>query len=415
MRVLVVGSGGREHALAWKLSHEAEVLCAPGNAGIAQALEVVDLKPDEPDRVVALARQRGVDLVVIGPEEPLINGLADALRAEGIATFGPGIKAAQLEGSKSFSKRMMVEARVPTADYGEFTDPESARTYVAEMFDRGRSVAVKASGAAYGKGVTVCLTQEEAEDAIEQAMVKKAFGSAGETLVIEDCLFGREFSLMTLVSGSHFRSLPVAQDYKRTFDGDRGPNTGGMGSYSPVAWLEGEILAKTEERIVAPLLAKLHEKSIDFRGVLFSGVMVVQGEPYCLEYNVRFGDPETQTVVRRLGDGFLGALRAVAEGAPIPEIEVLDNAVVTVVLASEGYPGAYKKGRSVTIPEDLPEGVVLFHAGTSLLMDDLVTSGGRVIGVSSAAADLGSARAKAYAAAERIEFTGKHFRTDVGS
>lgn len=415
MRALVVGSGGREHSLAWKLAQEAEVICTPGNAGIAQTCEVADVKPEETERIVALAKQREIDLVVIGPEEPLINGLADALRAAGIDAFGPSIKAAQLEGSKSFSKRMMVEARVPTADYGEFTDPESAKQYVGEMFEKGRSVAVKASGAAFGKGVTVCLTQEEAVDAIEQAMVEKVFGPAGETVVIEDCLFGREFSLLTLVSGQHYRSLPVAQDYKRAFDGDRGPNTGGMGSYSPVSWLDDGLVQLTESRVVKPLLDKLREKDIDFRGVLFSGLMVVGGEPYCLEYNVRFGDPETQTVMRRLGAGFGSALMAVAKGEPIPDVEVLDNAAVTVVLASEGYPGKYKKGRSVSIPDDLPEEVVLFHAGTSMLMDDLVTNGGRVLGVSATGSDIAAARATAYAAADRIDFSGKHFRTDIGA
>ena len=414
MRVLVVGSGGREHALAWKLAQEAEVLCTPGNAGIAQTCEVADVQANETERIVALAKQREIGLSVIGPEEPLINGLADALRAAGVPTFGPGIKAAQLEGSKAFSKRMMVEARVPTADYGEFDDPESARHYVAEMFEKGKSVAVKASGAAYGKGVTVCLTQEEAEDAIEQAMVKKVFGDAGATLVIEDCLFGKEFSLLTLVSGTHYRSLPVAQDYKRAFDGDRGPNTGGMGSYSPVAWLDEDLVRKTEERIVAPLIKALHKKHIDFRGVLFSGVMVVGGEPYCLEYNVRFGDPETQTIVRRIGSGFLGALVAVADGETIPPFEVLGNAVVTVVLASEGYPGKVAKGRKVKVPDDLPSDVVVFHAGTSVLMDDVVTSGGRVLGVSATGPDLETARAFAYSAVDRIDFTGKTFRTDIG-
>ncbi len=415
MRVLVVGSGGREHALAWKLSQEAEVVCTPGNAGIAQTCEVADVKPEETERIVSLSKQRAIDLVVIGPEEPLINGLADALRAAGTNVFGPNIKAAQLEGSKSFSKRMMVEARVPTADYGEFTDPDSAKAYVGEMFEKGKSVAVKASGAAYGKGVTVCLTQEEAEFAIEEAMVKKAFGTAGETLVIEDCLFGREFSLLTLVSGKHYRSLPVAQDYKRAFDGDRGPNTGGMGTYSPVSWLDDDLLKKTEQRVVLPLIKTLADKDIDFRGVLFSGLMVVHGEPYCLEYNVRFGDPETQSIVRRLGRGFGDALAAVANGEPVPEFEVLENSVVTVVMASDGYPGKVKKGKSITIPDDLPEEVVLFHAGTSMLMDDLVTNGGRVIGVSATGPDLASARKTAYAAAERIEFKGKFYRSDIGA
>lgn len=414
MTVLVVGSGGREHALAWKLSQEAEVHCAPGNAGIAQDCPCHDVQPTDIHGIVELAKSISADLVVVGPEEPLINGLADALRAEGVNVFGPGREGAQLEGSKAFSKRMMVEARVPTADYGEFTDPESAKEFVGEMFAKGRNVAVKASGAAFGKGVSVCLTQEEAEDAIAQAMIEKVFGPAGETLVIEDCLFGREFSLLTLVSGREYRSLPVAQDYKRAFDGDRGPNTGGMGSYSPVPWLDDELIEKTERRVVAPLIDLMHEKGIDFRGVLFSGLMVVGGEPYCLEYNVRFGDPETQSIVRRLGNGFLGALLAVSKGEPIPEFEVLDNATVTVVMASEGYPGKYKKGRTVTVPPDLDPSVVVFHAGTSMLVDDLVSAGGRVLGVSSSSDSIESARKIAYNAVDRIEFRGGFFRSDIG-
>ena len=415
MRVLVVGSGGREHALVWKLVQEAEVYCTPGNAGIAKTCQTFDVAADQTDRIIALAKQLGVDFVLVGPEAPLIHGLGNALRAAGVAVVGPGSEGAQLEGSKAFSKRLMVEARVPTADYGEFHDPESARVFVGEMFAKGRNVAVKTSGAAFGKGVSVCVTQEEAEEAIAKAMIEKVFGPAGETLVIEDCLFGKEFSLLTLVSGRHFRSLPVAQDYKRAFDGDRGPNTGGMGGYTPVSWLSEDLVKTTEERVVAPLLSKLAEKGIDYRGVLFSGLMVVGGVPYCLEYNVRFGDPETQSIVRRLGKGFAEALRAVSNAEPIPEIEVLDNAAVTVVMASEGYPGKHANGRKVTIPEDLPEEVVVFHAGTQTLLDGLVTSGGRVLGVSATGKSVEDARKTAYASASRIDFKGGFFRTDIGA
>jgi phosphoribosylamine--glycine ligase len=415
MKALVVGSGGREHALVWKLSQEAEVFCTPGNAGIAKMCFTADVQPRDKEKVVTLAQRVEADLVVVGSEEPLIHGLGDSLRAAGIAVVGPSSDAAQLEGSKAFSKRMMVEAKVPTADYGEFNDPDSAKHYVAEMFAKGRNVAVKASGAAFGKGVTVCLTQEEADEAIAQAMIEKAFGTAGETLVIEDCLFGKEFSLLTLVSGTSYRSLPVAQDFKRAFDGDRGPNTGGMGSYSPVPWLSEDLVRTTEERVVEPLLKNLAARGIDFRGVLFSGIMVVGGEPFCLEYNVRFGDPETQTIVRRLGAGFAGALLAVANGEAVPEFEVGEHAAVTVVMASEGYPGEVKIGRSITIPEDLPEEVVVFHAGTATLVDDLVTAGGRVLGVSATGRDLAAARKSAYEAVERIEYKGKSFRTDVGA
>lgn len=415
MRILVLGSGGREHALVWKLAQEADVFCAPGNAGIAQTCGTYDLDLMDFPAIESLAKHLKVDFVVVGPEAPLIGGLADFLRSAGVPTVGPNAQSAMLEGSKAFAKRAMVEAGVPTADYGEFTNAGVALKYIAEMFAQDKCVAVKASGSALGKGVTVCLTQAEAEQAVHLAMVERVFGEAGDTVVIEECLHGREFSLITLVSGSQYRSLPIAQDYKRAFDGDRGPNTGGMGTYSPVPWLDDALIKKTEEAIVAPLLKSLTKYDFDYRGVLFSGVMVVNGNPFCLEFNVRFGDPETQSIVRRIGAGFAATLEAVAKGKPIPEIEVLDNAVVSVVMASEGYPGKYKKGRSVSIPDDLDDDVVIFHAGTSKLVGGLVTSGGRVLSVTATGASLGRARKSAYAAVEKIEFKGRQFRTDIGA
>ena len=415
MRVLVIGSGGREHALCWKLGQEAEVLCAPGNAGIAETCEVEKVAPEDSEAVVELAKRRDVDLVVIGPEGPLIAGLADELRSAGIAAFGPGGDGAVLEGSKAFSKRMMIEAGVPTPEYGGFTCVDDATSFAAKMFDSGKSVAVKASGAALGKGVAICHTLEEARAALQATMVDRVFGAAGETVVVEECLYGKEFSLMTLVSGDSSWSLPVAQDYKRAYDGDRGPNTGGMGAYSPVDWLSNGLMHETEERVVAPMLAAIKQRGIDFRGVLFSGLMVSEGRPFCLEYNVRFGDPETQTVLRRLGSGFAEALRAVAAGEPVPEVEVLQDAAITVVMASEGYPGKYSKGKKLLVPSELPDEVVVFHAGTSMLMHDVVTSGGRVLGVSATGADLESARATAYRAVEDIQFAGRQYRTDIGA
>ena len=415
MRILVVGSGGREHALVWKLKQEAEVFCTPGNAGIAQTCKTFDVQAGDFLEIKALCIKHEIDLVVVGPEDPLIAGLADELRKDGIAVFGPGKEGAQLEGSKAFSKLLMVKSGVPTAEFGEFTVAGKAQEYVEEMFAKGKNVAVKASGSALGKGVVVCATKHEADEAINQIMVERVFGSAGDVVIIEECLFGHEFSLLTLVSGTEYRSLPIAQDYKRAYNGDRGPNTGGMGTYSPVAWVDSELVEKTEKRVVEPLLAKLASKGIDYRGVLFSGLMVVGGEPYCLEYNVRFGDPETQTVMRLLGDGFADALMACAMGEPIPEFVVKDKAAITVVMASEGYPGKYPKGKSVKIPGDLHEDVVVFHAGTSALMRDVVTSGGRVLGVSAIGSDITTARKLAYEAVERIEFTGKQFRTDIGA
>ena len=415
MRVLVVGSGGREHALVWKLSQEAEVFCTPGNAGIVKTCETFGVSPSDSLELSVLCKKNAIDLVVVGPEDPLIAGLADDLRADGIAVFGPGKDGAVLEGSKAFSKQLMTQAKVPTPEYGEFTVSGQAKAYVEEMFAKGKNVAVKASGAALGKGVSVCATKEEADEAIERAMVEHVFGDAGDVVIVEECLFGQEFSLMTLVSGTSYRSLPVSQDYKRAFDGDRGPNTGGMGAYSPVGWMDDGLVEETEKRVVEPLLAELAKKEIDFRGALFSGLMVVGGEPYCLEYNVRFGDPETQTVMRLLGDGFADAMSAVAQGKPVPAFDVVEQAAITVVMASDGYPGKYPKGKSVKIPGDLPAEVVVFHAGTSALLRDVVTTGGRVLGVSATGTDLESARKTAYDAVDRIEFTGKQFRTDIGA
>lgn len=408
MRVLVVGSGGREHALAWKLAMEAEVHCTPGNPGIAQ---VADCHEGDP---LSVAKATGADLVVIGPENPLIEGLADSLREAGFATFGPGAAGARLEASKAFSKEQMIRANVPTAASGTFTDPGKAREFTRARFDKGIQVAVKACGAALGKGVVVAMTVEEAIEAVDMMMVDREFGEAGDTVIVEDRLIGREFSLLTVCSGTSFISLPVAQDYKRALDGDRGPNTGGMGTFSPVPWVDADLVAQTEESVVRPILENFAREGIDYRGVLFSGLMLVDGSPYCLEYNVRFGDPETQSIVRRLGAGFGSLLHAAARGAPLPEIEVLDNHVVSVVLASGGYPGAYEKGMPIHIPA-LPDGVQVFHAGTSLRAGQLVTSGGRVLAATASAETLRLAKDLAYEAAEAITFEGKMFRGDIAS
>jgi phosphoribosylamine---glycine ligase len=412
MRILVVGSGGREHALVWKLAQEAEVLCAPGNPGIASIAECLPIPPSGADDLIAVCKSREVDLVVVGPEDPLVAGLADRLREAGIATFGPGAEGAKLEASKAFSKELMRKAHVPTARYETFTDSLSARTYSNTQLMEGRGVVIKASGNALGKGVVVCSEPEEAEEAITDMLDDRRFGDAGAEIVIEERLVGFEFSLLTLCSDAGFYSLPIAQDYKRALDGDRGPNTGGMGSYSPVPRISSEMVTYTEAHVVAPILAALKEQGISFRGLLFSGLLVQDGEVYCLEYNVRFGDPETQTVVRRLGNGFAEALFACAEGRPIPAIELLNVEAVTVVTASGGYPGDCEKGMPITLGE-LPAGVELFHAGTGLKDGHLVTAGGRVIAVSAAAPTIAKARQLAYEGAQQVQFAGKYLRTDI--
>lgn len=426
MKILVVGSGAREHALVWKLSQEAEVFAAPGNPGISTLCDCFPVPAMDLAGQVALAKRLSVDLVVVGPEDPLIAGLADALRNAGLATFGPGAEGARLEGSKAFSKDLMKEAGIPTAAYGHFTDPVAAREFVDSRMAAGRNVVVKASGAALGKGVTVCNGAEDAYEAVDFALVRKGFGEAGSEIVVEDRLGGREFSLLTLCSDGGFLSLPIAQDYKRIYDRDEGPNTGGMGSYSPVPWISEETVAKTEATVVQPLLDTLKKRGISYRGVLFSGLMVDQGKISCLEYNVRFGDPETQSVMARLGSGLAAALLACAKGEPIPPIEVLANAAVSIVIASGGYPGPIQKGIPIVLG-DLYPNTTLFHAGTAWSKDvppvsvveghetALVTNGGRVITVTATGLSLPGARTLAYEAAKSVCFSGIQYRSDIAA
>ncbi|MBL8067712.1 MAG: phosphoribosylamine--glycine ligase [Armatimonadetes bacterium] len=414
MRICVIGGGGREHALCWKFAQEGhEVFCAPGNPGIGEVAETVPHEANNRKAVLDWVTGVAPDLVVVGPEDPLIAGMADMFREHGIAVFGPGQDAARLEGSKAFSKDLMKRAGIPTARHQTFSDASAAKQYAEDEFNQGRAVVVKASGAALGKGVVVCDSVEEAHAAIESMLVDLSHGEAGRTVVVEERLSGREFSLMTLVSGQSIHSLPVAQDYKRILDGDDGPNTGGMGSYSPVDWVGSDIVAQVERDIVRPILNSLSDLDIDFRGVLFSGILVQDGMPFCLEYNVRFGDPEIQSIVRRLGDGFAEALLACANGEPIPPVPVLDVAACSVVVASEGYPGPYEKGCPLEIGEVL-DGVEIFHAGTKVVNDGLVTNGGRVAAVSATGSTAEEARAKAYAGVGAVRFAGMHYRRDIG-
>ena len=394
MKILIVGSGGREHALAWKLKGEGHEVCSvPGNPGLASLGNCYEVSPLDLPAMVDLAKKVQPDLVVVGPEDPLIAGLADALRAAKFDVVGPGKAAAALEGSKALSKEIMLRAGVPTARSGTFTDAWDAIEFADKRYAKGVDVVVKASGAALGKGVTVCSSFEEAKAAIHAAMVEKVFGEAGATVVVEDRLIGREFSLLTLCS-------------------DHGPNTGGMGTYSPVPWVDANLVHLTEQDIVRPILIELKSMGIPYRGVLFSGVMEQYGDLYCLEYNVRFGDPETQSVMGRLGPGFGAALLACARGEEIPAIPVLENAVVSVVAAAGGYPGTVEKGKVISVGP-LPDGVGCFLAGAKTEGDHLVTSGGRVLAVSAIAKDLAAARTAAYAGMDQVSFEGIQFRRDV--
>ncbi len=414
MRILVVGTGGREHALIWKLSQEAEVFAAPGNAGIANDCQTFDVAASDAAGLVALAKRIEPNLVLIGPEDPLISGVANILRKDGLAVFGPGREGARLEASKVFAKDQMEIAGIPTAPHSSFRDPEAALDYATAQFASDRQVAIKASGPALGKGVFVCDKLEDAEEAIEDLLIHGSFGEAGREIVIEDRLFGREFSLLTVCAGEHYRSLPAAQDYKRALDRDRGPNTGGMGSYSPVEWVGDALVRETERCVVEPMLKLLKDEGIDFNGILFSGMMLTDSGPQCLEFNVRFGDPETQTIVRRLGVGFAELLLAASRGKDLPKVEFLDQAAVTVVLASKGYPGKIQKGMPIEI-DPLPAGVVVFHAGTAMVNGKLCTNGGRVLGVTGVRASTTDARRAAYEAIPNIRFDGMQYRHDIAN
>lgn len=413
MRVLVVGSGGREHALVWKLSQECEVYAAPGNPGIAQVAETFPIQADNVEGIVALCEQIAPEVVLVGPESPLLAGLGDALRSRGIPVFGPNAASARLEGSKAWAKEQMLAAGVPTALHRSFQDFEAALAFAASRFDAGKHVAVKASGAALGKGVVVALTLAEARDALESMLLDQDLGEAGATVVVEDALIGREFSLLALVSGTHVRCLPVAQDYKRALDGDRGPNTGGMGSVCPAEWVTEDLVRRAENEVVVPIVRHSSERGLDYRGCLFAGLLVEDGRPYCLEYNVRFGDPETQSIVRKLGSGFAQAVLDVAEGRPIGTLDIHDHAAVSVVVASAGYPGSIETGFPIELGM-VPEGVEVFHAGTKWVDGAMVTSGGRVLAISAIGPTVADARRRAYEGVARVGFAGAWYRTDVG-
>lgn len=414
--ILLLGSGGREHALAKKLAESPRcgtLYIAPGNGGTLQEGVNVALAEDDPEAVAAFAREEGIGLVVIGPEAPLVAGVADAVRAAGIACFGPGAEGAQMEGSKRFSKELMERAGIPTAAYGSFTDEEAALAYVREQ---GAPLVVKADGLAAGKGVVVATEQEQAEEAVRECFAG-AFGDAGSTVVIEECLTGPECSLLAFTDGKTVRPMATAQDHKRALEGDRGPNTGGMGVYSPVPIVTDEELA-VMKRVMADTVAELAAEGIDYRGCLYGGFMLTPEGPKVLEFNARFGDPETQVILPRLKNDLVDVMLACAEQR-LDEVELFwrDEWAVAVVLTSAGYPGSYEKGKVITGVEDADalDGVTVYHAGTAVTdTGELVTSGGRVLAVTALGDTFEAARDLAYAACEKIDFEGKTLRHDIG-
>ena len=414
--ILLLGSGGREHALAKKLAESPRcgtLYIAPGNGGTLQEGVNVALAEDDPEAVAAFAREEGIGLVVIGPEAPLVAGVADAVRAAGIACFGPGAEGAQMEGSKRFSKELMERAGIPTAAYGSFTDEEAALAYVREQ---GAPLVVKADGLAAGKGVVVATEQGQAEEAVRECFAG-AFGDAGSTVVIEECLTGPECSLLAFTDGKTVRPMATAQDHKRALEGDRGPNTGGMGVYSPVPIVTDEELAVMKQ-VMVDTVAELAAEGIDYRGCLYGGFMLTPEGPKVLEFNARFGDPETQVILPRLKNDPVDVMLACAEQR-LDEVELSwrDEWAVAVVLTSAGYPGSYEKGKVITGVEDADalDGVTVYHAGTAVTdAGELVTSGGRVLAVTALGDTFEAARDLAYAACEKIDFEGKTLRHDIG-
>jgi phosphoribosylamine---glycine ligase len=412
VRVLLLGSGGREHALAWKLAQSpklSELLCGPGNPGTARLGRNVPLKAEAPDAVAALARQERVDLVVVGPEAPLVAGAADALAAEGIPCFGPVAAAARLEGSKAFAKEIMAEAGVPTADFQVFTDVAAAEAYAVAQ---GRIV-VKADGLASGKGVIVAPDAESARAAVRAV---GAMGAAGQRMVLEELLEGEEVSVIALCDGERYVLLPPAQDHKRVGEGDTGPNTGGMGAYCPVPFLSPEALAQVGERVIAPMLAVMRKRGAPFKGALYAGLMLTRSGPKVLEFNARFGDPETQVLMLQLGEDLLPLLDDCARGRLEPRpLTLAPGASVGVVLAAEGYPETPKRGQRIHGLEAVPAGASVFLAGVEEKDGAILTAGGRVLTVCARGQDLVEARERAYAAISGLRFEGMHFRRDIGA
>ena len=417
MKVLIVGGGGREHAIAWKISTSPKVekiYCAPGNAGIEEYAECVDIGVMEFDQIAAFAKEKQIDLAVIGMDDPLVGGIVDVLEAEGIRVFGPKKNAAVLEGSKAFSKDLMKKYGIPTAAYENFDDPQKALAYLetAEF-----PIVLKADGLALGKGVLICNTLEEAREGVRSIMMDKKFGAAGNQMVIEEFMTGREVSVLSFVDGRTIRTMTSAQDHKRALDGDQGLNTGGMGTFSPSPFYTDEVDAFCQQYIYQKTVDAMAAEGRPFKGIIFFGLMLTEKGPRVLEYNARFGDPEAQVVLPRMKNDMVEVLEACIDGTLDQiELEFENNAAVCVVLASKGYPVSYEKGfeiRGLDACRDR-EGYYVFHAASKRKDGRIVTNGGRVLGVTATGPDLKSARANAYEAASWVDFDNKYMRGDIG-
>ncbi|MFH1791112.1 MAG: phosphoribosylamine--glycine ligase [Candidatus Omnitrophota bacterium] len=417
IKVLVVGSGGREHALSWKIARSDavdKIFCAPGNAGTAETAENVNIKADDINGLLSFAKDERIDLTCVGPEAPLVAGIADIFSQNGLKVFGPSGKAAMLEGSKAYAKAMMRKYGISTADFEVFDNAEKAKEYVRK---KGAAFVIKADGLAAGKGVTVCGSAREAENAIEEALCKKAFGSAGARIIVEEALSGEEASILAVSDGKNRIILDSSQDHKRVFDNDKGPNTGGMGAYSPAPVITGDMLDRIAREVIDPLLEGMKKEGNPYKGVIYAGVMITEDGPKVLEFNARFGDPETQALLPRLKTDLVRLMLASVNGdIGGMTVEWDPRPCVSVVMTSEGYPGPYEKGKAISGLDFFKDkkDIMVFHAGTRKDGAGVVTDGGRVLNVTGMGETVGDAIDAVYRACGRIKFDGAHYRHDIG-
>jgi len=417
MRVLVIGGGGREHALVWKISQSqkvTDIYCAPGNAGTAEIAKNVPIAADQVDQLLAFAQENEIGLTIVGPEQPLVMGIVDQFQEKGLRIFGPTARAAELEGSKAFSKDIMKKYGLPTADYETFTSHQLAQRY----FDKETGpIVVKASGLAAGKGVILCRNSEEGLNAVNTIMKDKSFGEAGEKVVIEEFLEGQEVSVLAFSDGNNFLLMDSAQDHKAALDGDKGPNTGGMGAYSPAPIFTDHLRQKVSDKIILPLIRAMNSEGRPYKGILYAGLMLTKNGPKILEFNARFGDPETQPLLVRMESDIVPLFEACIDGTLNQfELHWKPELSICVVMAAKGYPGSYKKGKEISGLNEaaaLPD-VMVFHAGTKAEAGKVLSSGGRVLGVTATGSDISSASKKAYDAVAKIRWDGIHYRKDIG-
>ncbi|MDD5006241.1 MAG: phosphoribosylamine--glycine ligase [Candidatus Omnitrophica bacterium] len=418
MKILVVGSGGREHTLVWKLAQSKQVkqiFAAPGNAGIAEIAQCIDIAADDIKNLLHFVKDTQIDLTVVGPEAPLAGGIVDEFEKEGLRIFGPNALGARLEASKVFAKQIMMKAGVPTAQCEIFEDAQQAKDYIKA---KGAPLVVKADGLAQGKGVIVAKTEQEAIDAVASIMENKIFGDAGNQVIIEECLTGEEASILAFCDGINFIPLASSQDHKRIFDNDQGPNTGGMGAYSPAPVISPKLMKEILNKIIKPVVDEMSKIGCPYKGLLYAGIMITKDGPKTLEFNVRFGDPETQVILPRLRTDLVKVMQAVIDGAlDTIKLSWSKDSCVCIVASSGGYPGEYQKGKEISGLNDLKgrKGVMVFHAGTKSDNGKIVTSGGRVLGVTALGKDIRDAINNSYQAIEKIKFEGMHFRKDIGA